>query len=158
MDIKVSFLVRTAIIAAIYAVITILNPFSWYGIQFRVSEVLTLLVFIDRKYIPGLVAGCFIANLPSPLGIADIFFGTTATFIALLLMARSKSLFGASLWPAIVNGLIIGLELKLVLGLPFFLSALQVFAGEFLVVSVVGYIVFKTILKDKNLVRALKFS
>jgi len=32
-----------------------------------------------------------------------------------------------------------------------------VFAGEFLVVSVVGYIVFKTILKDKNLVRALKF-
>jgi uncharacterized membrane protein len=157
MDNKVEFLVKTALIAAIYAVLTIINPFSWYGIQFRISEVLVLLAFLDRKYIPGLVIGCFIANMGSPLGIVDLFFGTLATFIAVFLVSRTKNLFLATLWPSIVNGLIIGYVLHRFLNLPFFLSALQVFIGEFVVVSIIGYILFKTLMKDRTLVRLLKF-
>nr|MBP9920450.1 QueT transporter family protein [Proteiniclasticum sp.] len=37
-------LVKSALIAALYASLTMLLPFSYLGVQFRVAEVLTLLV------------------------------------------------------------------------------------------------------------------
>lgn len=41
-------LTRTAIIAAIYAVVTIaIAPFSYGNIQFRISEILVLLAVFD---------------------------------------------------------------------------------------------------------------
>ena len=45
-------LTRTAIIAAIYAVVTIaIAPFSYGNIQFRISEILVLLAVFDGCYI-----------------------------------------------------------------------------------------------------------
>lgn len=150
-------LVKSALIAALYAALTMLLPFSYLGVQFRVAEVLTLLVFIDRRYIYGLTFGCLIANLGSPLGPIDVIFGTLATLIALQLIARTKNLL-ATLWPAIVNGLIIGAILYYLLDLPYLLSAAQVFFGEFVVVTLIGYFLFKRILRDEKLVSMLKFS
>lgn len=78
-------LVKTAIIAALYAVITlVLAPISYGPIQFRVSEIMVLLAFFDPFYIVGLTLGCFIANILGPNGLADIIFGTLATFISVL--------------------------------------------------------------------------
>ena len=73
-------LVRTAIIAALYAVITlVLAPISYGNIQFRVSEIMVLLAFFDPFYIGGLTLGCFIANMLGPNGLPDMIFGTFAT-------------------------------------------------------------------------------
>ena len=45
-------LARTAIIAALYAVITLaLAPISYGAVQFRVSEIMVLLAFFDPFYI-----------------------------------------------------------------------------------------------------------
>ena len=55
------------------------------------------------------------------------------------------SLFVASLWPTIVNALIIGWELYKFFGLPFALSAFQVGFGEFVVITIVGLPVFKMV-------------
>lgn len=151
-------LVKSALIAALYASLTMLLPFSYLGVQFRVAEVLTLLVFIDRRYVYGLTFGCLIANLGSPLGPIDVIFGTLATLLALQLIARTKNLLLATLWPAIVNGLIIGAILYYLLDLPYLLSAAQVFFGEFVVVTLIGYFLFKRILRDEKLVSILKFS
>ena len=47
-------LVRQAMIAAIYAVLTWMIPSLSYGpIQFRISEVMTLLAFFNPEYIVG---------------------------------------------------------------------------------------------------------
>ena len=47
-------LTRTALIAAIYAVVTLaIAPFSYGSIQFRVSEILVLLAIFDPLYIGG---------------------------------------------------------------------------------------------------------
>ena len=47
----------TAIIAALYAVLTLVTyPISFLGIQFRLSEILIILTFFNRSYSVGLVA------------------------------------------------------------------------------------------------------
>jgi len=150
-------MVKSAIVAAIYAALTMFLPFSYLGLQFRIAEILVLLVFIDKRYIYGLTLGCLIANLGSPLGPVDVVFGTLATLIALLMISKTKNLLVATLWPALVNGLIIGLLLYYLLDLPFLLSAAQVFLGEFVVVTLIGYFLFKRILRDRKLVEIIRF-
>lgn len=155
---KTELLIKSAIVAAIYAVTTMINPFSYLGIQFRVSEILVLLVLIDKRYITPLVIGNIIANLNSPLGYVDIVFGSLATLISLVLIIKTKNLFISTLWPSIINGLIIGFMLNKLLNLPLFLSIAQVFIGEFIIVSIFGYIIFKKILKDDVLISKLKLT
>lgn len=154
----VEFLVKSAVVASLYAIFTVINPLSFYGIQFRISEILILLVFIDKKYTYSLVIGCVLANLTSPFGLVDIVFGSLATLLACLMIAKTKNLFVATLWPALTNGIIVGIILNQMLDLPFLLSAFQVALGEFVVLSVAGYILFKRILKDKSLIDIIKFN
>ena len=138
--------------AAIYAVLTVsMAPISYGAVQLRLSEVMTLLAFVDPVFIPGLVLGNFIANLFSPFGLPDVVFGTLATFIAVFMMSKMKSMLIASFWPTIANGLIIGLELAIFTGAPFVSTALYVALGEFLVVTVLGYPVFKVVMKNKTI-------
>ena len=54
-----------------------------------------------------------------------------------------------ALFPAIVNGLIVGLELYLAFELPYLISALSVFIGEFVVVYIFGLPIYY-ILKKIN--------
>ena len=142
-------LVKTAIVAALYAVITLaLAPISYGPIQFRVSEIMVLLAFFDPFYIVGLTIGCFIANMLGPNGLMDIIFGTLATFISVYAISvtgkfvKNKK---ASLWPTVFNGLIIGWMLNYIYRLPLLLSIGEVAIGEFVVVTVIGVPVIKLI-------------
>ncbi|KEI01832.1 QueT transporter family protein [Clostridium botulinum] len=155
-DFKINKIAKIAIVAAVYAVLTAaIAPISYGAIQFRLSEVMTLLAFIDPIYIPGLVLGCAISNLFSPLGIVDVVVGTTATFISVYMISKCKNLFVASLWPTI-NCVFIGGELYFLQHLPFWLTSLQVAIGEFVVVTIIGYPVFKILLKNNSVMRVLK--
>lgn len=127
------------ITAAVYAALTmLLAPISYGAIQLRLSEVMTLLAFINPVFIPGLVIGTFLANMNSPMLLPDMIMGTAATWIAVAMVSKSKNIWVASLWPAIVNGLIIGLELYLFAGLPLLSSMGYVALGEFVVVTIIG--------------------
>ncbi|GAA0121720.1 QueT transporter family protein [Clostridium faecium] len=152
-------LLKVSLVAAIYAVITyVLAPISFGAVQFRLSEIMTLLAFIDPLYVPALTLGCAIANLFSPAGVIDVIVGTAATFIATFAMSKSKNMIIASLYPTIVSGIMIGAMLYYAFNLPFGLSALQVGAGEFVVVTLIGVPVFKLLSRDKNLKNILKIS
>ena len=73
----------SALIAAVYAVLTLALPvLSYREWQCRISEALTLLPILLPQAIPGLVVGCLVSNLLSPVGVFDIVFGTLATLIA----------------------------------------------------------------------------
>lgn len=140
-------IVKTAIVASIYAALTVgLNPISYGAVQFRLSEVLVLLAFVNADYIVGLTIGCLIANLLGPYGLADIICGTFATFVSAYLIyitpkfIKSKyAIWVASLWPVLINALIIGLMLNV------FFNMLQVGIGEFGVVTIIGVPLFKII-------------
>ena len=140
-------LVRTAVIAALYAVLTlVLAPISYGSIQFRVSEIMVLFAFFDPFYIGGLTLGCFVANILGPNGMVDAIFGTFATFISVYAISitgkyiknEKAALIAASLWPTIFNGVIIGWELNYLYQFPLILSVLEVAAGEIVVVTIVG--------------------
>ena len=145
------------LIAALYAAMTLALGFISYGpIQFRIAEVLTLLPLLGKEYILALTLGCFLANVIGPYGVPDIIFGTLATFISVYLVyltgKHMKNKKGyvliASLWPTIVNAIIIGMMLNVFVGLPLGLSMLQVGFGQFMVITILGVPLFN-LLKDK---------
>ena len=159
-------LVKMALIVAIYVAVTgVFAPISFGNIQFRISEILVLLIFVDVLYVVPLTIGCAISNfLFSTMGIVDVICGTGATFLALVMIYLTKEfmikrkventtliLFVSSIWAAIVNGVIVGAELYYVLNLPFWLSVVEVAIGEFVVVSIVGVMVFKYVLSNERL-------
>ena len=142
-------LVTTALVAALYATVTLALGFISYGsIQFRLSEVMTLLPLISKEYILGLTLGCLLANILGPGGVPDIIFGTLATFISVYLVYltgkymkyKKSTVLVASLWPVIV-----GLELNIFFGLPLLLSMIQVGFGQFVVITIIGVPLFKSV-------------
>src|SRR5690554_150258 len=133
-------LLRQAIIASLYVVLVLIFHFvSFDAIQFRVAELLLILVFFDQKSVVGLTIGVVISNLFSPIMLYDIAFGTLATTITLLLMLLLRKWpYIALLIPSIINGPVIGLMLYIATGAPFLLTTLQVFIGEFVVTYIFG--------------------
>lgn len=143
--ISVKLIAINAMIAGVYAALTLaLSPIAYLEIQFRLSEVMVFLAFYNRKYIPGLVVGCLLANLPSPLGMMDICFGTVSTLLVCIAMYYIKNRYIAAIIGAIITGLIIGTELYYAFTIPFVLNASYVFIGE-LIVLLIGAIIFKTL-------------
>ena len=156
--VDIRFLTITAMIAAVYTVLTLsIAPLSFSMVQVRFSEMLMLLAFFDKKYAPGLILGCFIANCFSPFGMLDIVFGTGCTAAAMFCVTKfAKSLFGASLWVVFCNAFI-GIELYL-FGSPLWLSMAMVALGEFLSVSICGIALFKVLMKNRVLMAKLRLS
>ncbi len=147
---EVKKIVRLAIIAGLYVALTWATlPLSYGLIQFRVSEILLLLCFYRKDYIYSLVLGCFIANFLSPMYLIDVPVGTFATFLSVLLMAKSRNIYLAILYPVLLNGLIIGLELHFVLGYPPLSSIFYVALGEFTVL-IFGLLIFKTLIRKQG--------
>ena len=155
---KTKNLMITAMVAAVYAVLTLaIAPLSFGMVQVRFSEMLMLLAFVDKKYAPGLILGCFIANCFSPFGMMDIVFGTGCTAAAMFCVTKfAKSFFGASLWLVFCNAFI-GVELYL-FGSPLWLSMAMVALGEFLSVSICGIALFRVLMKNRVLMAKLKLS
>ncbi len=151
-----NFLVATAMVAAVYMVLTLLiAPLSFGLVQVRFSEMLMLLAFFDKKYAPGLVLGCFLANCFSPFGMMDIVFGTGCTAAAMFFATKfAKSLIGASLWVVFCNAFI-GIELYL-FGSPLWLSIGMVALGEFLSVTCCGVALFRVLERNQMLMAKLK--
>jgi len=151
----VSKLSKNAFVAALYLVLTLIAP-SYGAVQFRFSEIMLLLMLINSNYVSGLIVGCILANLFSPMGLTDVIFGTLATAISLFLMSKTRThQFISTLWPALVNGIIVGMELYFVLKLPFWSSAISVALGEFVVITCVGLPIFKITKANERLVKLL---
>ena len=119
------YIVQAAVIAALYAALTILQNTLLPGtasmaVQFRVAEVLTILAVFTPAAIPGLTIGCVIANISSlsVLGPYDLIFGPIASLLAagMMYLLRSKRLFklpvASALMPALANGIIVGFEIE----------------------------------------------
>ena len=84
---SVKMIVVNALVAALYAVISILSgPLAFNGgaLQLRLSEALSLLVFFNPSYTLGITLGCLITNIMSFYGWPDLIIGTLATLFSCL--------------------------------------------------------------------------
>jgi uncharacterized membrane protein len=149
-------IVLNAAIAALYFIITIiLAPYSYLGIQFRISEMLVLLCFWRPDFVIGVTLGCFLANTMSSLGPWDMLFGTLATLISSLLVAyASPRLWFSMIYPIAINSFVVGAELHFILELDFWLQAGLVCIGETTVI-VVSYILWMSICRNKGFMKYL---
>ena len=149
-----------AITAALYVALT--APFGILGfemVQFRFSEILCLLAFIDPIYGVGITIGCFFANLASPFGLLDIAVGTFCTALSVICISKSKNLFLATIWPTIFSIPVAGvITLMSTAGVGFIATAAWLALCEFIMVTVIGYPVFRTILKNPEIYMLLKFN
>jgi len=136
-------------------VLTLGLSFISYGsIQFRIAEILNLMAFIDPIYGAGVVMGCFISNIYSPLGLPDIIFGTAATALAVFAITRTKSLFLASFWPMFAN-IAVAIELTYIFHAPLWYNIITVWIGEFVVVVCAGYPLFKLLTRNSRIMKIL---
>jgi uncharacterized membrane protein len=150
-DKKVRFIAENAAVAAIYFVLTvILAPYSYMGIQFRISEMLVLLCFWRPDFVLGVTLGCFLANTLSSLGPWDMLFGTLATLVSALGVAYlSPRLWFACLYPIAVNAFAVGAELYFLLGLDYWMQTGLVCLGESTVI-IVSYILWIILIRNKG--------
>ena len=150
---KIAF---SGVIAALYASLTIaLASFGYGPIQFRVAEVLCILPFFFPFSVWGLFVGCIIANLISPYPL-DIVVGPIASLLAALCtmqigkLGRERLPFKAlaCLPPVVLNAVFIGaLIAYYMVGAgeaetffaAFIISALQVGAGQFVILYALGF-------------------
>lgn len=172
------YLVQGAVIAALYAVLTIgqnilLPGTASMAVQFRISEVMTVLAFFTPVAIPGLTVGCIIANISSVtagLGFYDMIFGSIATLLAAITMRALRNVcikdipFIGLLMPAVFNGLIVGFEIDF-----FFIGSMSfnfydflfqggcVALGELVVLFVLGLPLTLTF-KKTNLLKKIKLA
>ncbi|HNW84367.1 MAG TPA: QueT transporter family protein [Candidatus Cryosericum sp.] len=106
---------RAALIAALYMVLTLVPPFnalSFGAVQFRLGEALVLLPFLLDEAVPGVVAGCLVANFFSPFGLADVVIGTGVTLAAALLtrsLRRTRRAWLAAMPPIVLNAAVVPL-------------------------------------------------
>lgn len=152
---KVRLIALNGMIAAVYAALTLaLTPISYGAVQFRVSEALIFLAFFNRKYIPGLVIGCLIANLGSSLGMMDVVFGTFATLLAVIAMDKLSNRFLAAFAGALFNGIIVGIELTIVFNTPLLFNMGCVFIGELAVLLITAVVI--GVLEDRAFFQRLR--
>ncbi len=148
---NVRFIVQSAIIAAIYVVLTLMaNMFGLanYAVQVRFSEALTILPAYTVSAVPGLTIGCLIANLLTGALAPDIIFGSLATLIGAVftyLLRQHKLL--APLPPILSNTLIIPFILAYVYKFEgsvwYFMTTVGL--GEIISCGILGYILMSVI-------------
>jgi len=161
---KVLFIAQAAIIAALYAGVTLAlgaTPIHWisYGpVQFRIAEALTMLAALTPAAIPGLTIGTFFANLGSPYGWLDFVFGTLASLLAAICSWQLRKIqFKRLPWlsgmpPVLFNALVVPAVIITAAGLEwsiFPLFAAQVALGQLVVVFGLGLPLVAALRKTK---------
>lgn len=174
---RIRRIVEGAAVAALYVALTwISNLFGLasLAIQVRLSEALCVLVFFTPAAIPGLWAGCILANLTMGAPLWDILGGSAATLLgaiggaALAAAARRCAIrenrLGGRIFKELIplptvaaNALIIPPVLVYAYGLegtlPFF--ALTVGAGEIVSAWVLGRVLLLALEKQPRIFRSV---
>ena len=153
------FLAHSAIIAALYTILCYLQNLilpgsaSW-AIQMRAAEALSVLAFFTPAAIPGLGIGCLLFNLSFAGALPlDFLVGTLASILAAAAMyllrsvkVRKLPVFGL-LMPGVFNAFLVGWELTVYIGGAFWLNALYVAIGEWIVLLTLGSFLYTAIRK-----------
>jgi uncharacterized membrane protein len=111
-----------AVIAGLYVALCYVFAFMSYGpVQFRIAEMLLVLVIYNKKYAAGVIIGTFIAN-QLMYGWIDMIIGTLATVLVCLAIILVKDMLlkkiNAVLAASVFNGVIIGLMLRYIFDEP----------------------------------------
>ena len=154
------FITQGAVIAGLYVALTVIfAPISFGPLQLRIAEALTILPLFTPAAIPGLFAGCLLANMIGGAVVLDVVFGSAATLIG----AAFGYLLRKNRWlvpiPAIAaNTVIIPFVLKYgySVNVPLNLMFLYIAVGEFLGCYVLGELLGLALWRYRSIFRLNK--
>lgn len=136
---KIQRLCFIAVMAALYVVLTVINPFGYGMIQLRVSAIMSIIPFWDKRFRAPCLLGVVAANLFSPMGMVDVVCGAAIWLIAYYIIDKIKTpRYFKCIAAAFLSGAIVGLELWAVAHAPLLLSFCSVTLSQ-LIVFTVGY-------------------
>ena len=150
---------HSAIIAALYTVLCYLQNLIFpnsasMAVQFRAAEALSVLAFFTPAAIPGLGLGCLMFNLSFSGALPlDFLVGTLASCWAAGAMWFMRDLkirklpVPGLLMPGIINAFLVGWELTFYIGGGFWLNALCVALGEWVVLLTLGSLLYTAVRK-----------
>ena len=127
-------LARAGIIAGLYVVLSlVVLPVASGAIQFRPSELLTILPLFFFEAVPALFVGCFLSNLITGCAILDVVLGALVTLVAGLCTFLIGKIFKKSflkvllggLFPVILNAFLLPLIWVLCYGAPQYVYIVQ---------------------------------
>ena len=159
---SIRFLTRSALIAALYVVLThlqnlLLPGSATWAIQFRASEALCILAFFTPAAIPGLAIGCLLFNITFAGALPlDFVVGSLASLLAAgsMWLSRKWTLRGCPIFglcmPAFFNAVLVGWELSVYIGGGFWMNAVYVAIGELAVLWTLGWLL-QGIIKRRRL-------
>lgn len=165
MNKKIRHLTKAAVIAAVYVVLTLLSGafgLAYGNVQFRISEVMCILPLFTSAAIPGLTAGCLLANIFSTVNPVDMVIGSLASLLAAVCTRKCRFLtvkgfpFFSLFFPVLFNAVLIGAEIAFFSGADAFIpvfsvNALSVGAGEAAVIYAPGTALFYFIRKNDRM-------
>ena len=156
MNRKTKALIRGALIASIYVILTYLsNLFGLANgaIQVRLSEMLCVFAIFLPESIAGLTLGCLLSNIFTGCIAFDVIFGSLATLIgAVGTYIFRKHKIPALMCPVISNMFIVPLILKYAYGLQgaWWYMVVTVGIGEFVSCVLLGSVLAKLISKNRR--------
>ncbi len=153
---KTSEMTRSALISALYVVLTLLAAalgLDSGAIQLRLSEALCVLPCFLPAAVPGLTLGCLLANVLTGGVIWDVIFGSLATLLGAIgtrLLRKHRAL--AVMPPIVANTVIVPFVLAYAYGMPQGIPFLMltVGLGEVLSCGVLGLLLYGVLDKHKN--------
>ena len=150
-------LTQGAMIAALYVVLTMaFAPISFGPMQLRIAEALTILPLFTFAAVPGLFAGCILANILGGGVIWDIIFGSLATLIGAWLGYKLRENRWLVPLPAVVsNTLIIPFVLRYGYGvadIPLPLMMVYIAAGEIAGCYILGELLGSLLLRYRGVI------
>lgn len=130
---KTRMLTLTGMVAALYVLLTMINPISYGFIQFRISEIICVMPFINKKFIPGCIIGGIVANAFSSLGFIDVIFGLIIGIVAYYIIIKIENPYVCSVLFSLTSGVFVSLELYIVGSVPIWLSLLSVTVSQMVI-------------------------
>ena len=154
-----SELTRIGMLAGLYAVLTVLPPFSGFSygpIQIRVAEMFAVLPFVYPWAKWGLYLGCILANLGSPFFIWDVTIGALATLLSAYLTEKMPNPYLAPMPPVIVNAIFVSSYVSFLSGLGYPIVLAQIFLGEVVSCYILGLPLLLFLVRNPSFMEKLK--
>lgn len=145
-------LTLNGVVAAVYAVLTLINPLSFGVLQFRVSTLLLPLAVFVPQVRAGLVIGTAIGNLNSSLGVIDVVIGSVVSAIAVYVVPKAKAKWLMPVLYALDSGVLVALELWYCFKTPVWYNILTVGISG-VILYAIGIVIMKqvSILLNKHI-------
>ena len=150
---------RAGIIAGLYVVLSLLVlPVASGAVQFRASELLTVLPLIFPEAVPALFVGCFISNLLTGCAIIDVVLGSLITLVAgvftylcgRIFHNRLIKVLSGGFFPIVLNAFLLPLIWVICYGAPEFIyivQALILLLSQGVVIYLLGVPTYFAVLK-----------